>query len=128
MIPLRLPATASTTDAENHLKKWRFRNPNIDNFKWKTEDTMKIFKSLEKSGLLTKDIGETIENVAKKQNSGFLNMLLCTLFVSLSGSLLAGKDVINTESWAVFLMLPYSLTYFEIQKYYQTEPRLICVY
>ena len=89
---------------------------------------MKIFKSLEKSGLLTKDIGETIENVAKKQNSGFLNMLLCTLFVSLSGSLLAGKDVINTESWAVFLMLPYSLTYFEIQKYYQKEPRLICVY
>ena len=52
---------------------------------------MKIFKSLEKSGLLTKDIGETIENVAKKQNSGFLNMLLCTLFVSLSGSLLAGR-------------------------------------
>ena len=34
-------------------------------------DVMKIVKSLEESGLLIKDVSETIKNEAKKQKGGF---------------------------------------------------------
>ena len=42
-------------------------------------DIMKIVKSLEESGLLIKDVSETIKNEAKEQKRGFLRMLLGTL-------------------------------------------------
>ena len=45
-------------------------------------DIMKIIKSHEESGLLIKDIRETIKNVAKEQRGGFLSMLLGTLDTS----------------------------------------------
>ena len=35
------------------------------------KDIMKIFKSLEESGLLIKGISETVKNEAKVQNRGF---------------------------------------------------------
>ena len=35
-------------------------------------DIMKIVKSFEESGLLTKDVSEAIKNEVKKQNGGFL--------------------------------------------------------
>ena len=39
-------------------------------------DIMKIVKSLEESGLLIKDVSETIKNEAKEQKGEFLSMLL----------------------------------------------------
>ena len=39
------------------------------------EDTMKIVKSFEDSGLLLKTVSETIQNEAKEQKRGFLSML-----------------------------------------------------
>ena len=44
---------------------------------------MEIFKYLEESGLLKKDVSKTIEHEAKEQKGGFLGMLLCTLVASL---------------------------------------------
>ena len=41
-------------------------------------DVMKIVKSLEESGLLTKGFRKTIENEAKEQKGGFLRMSLGT--------------------------------------------------
>ena len=41
-------------------------------------DVMKIVKSLEEPGLLTKGVRETTENEAKEQKGGFLRMLLGT--------------------------------------------------
>ena len=38
------------------------------------EDTTKIVKSSEKSGLLIKGISETIKNEVKQQKGGFLSM------------------------------------------------------
>ena len=35
---------------------------------------MKIIKSFEDTGLLIKDVGETIENEAREQKGGFLDM------------------------------------------------------
>ena len=71
----------------------------------------------------------------------FLCMLLSTLGTSLLGNLLAGKGIVKAGSgnkkgswyWSYFilcfvkrmgfLMLPHPLTNFEIQRYYQNEPR-----
>ena len=41
-------------------------------------DIMKLVKSLEDSGLLIKEVSETIQNEAKEQKGGFLLMLLRT--------------------------------------------------
>ena len=48
----------------------------------------KLVNSLEESGLLIKGVRETIENEAKQQKGGFLNMLLGTLAADLN--MLAG--------------------------------------
>ena len=56
---------------------------------------MKIVKSLGESRLLIKGISETIKNKAKKQEHGFLSMLLGTLNASILGNVLAGKGVIR---------------------------------
>ena len=58
---------------------------------------MKIIKSLEESGLLIKDVSETIKNEAKEQKGGFSSRLLGTLGATLLGTLLTGKVVIATS-------------------------------
>ena len=47
------------------------------------EDIMKIIKSLGQSGLLIKEISETIKNKAKEQKRGFLPVLLGILAASI---------------------------------------------
>ena len=59
----------------------------------KTNDIIKIVKSLEDSGLLLKGVNETVENEVKEQKGGFLSMLLGTLGASLLGKLLTGKEI-----------------------------------
>ena len=56
---------------------------------------MKIVKSLKESGLLTKDVAETINNEAKEQKGRFLSMVLGTLGASLFKNLLTGKSTIG---------------------------------
>ena len=106
------------------------------------EDIIKTVKSLEDSGLLLKGVTETVQNEVKEQKGGFLSMLLGTLGTSLLGNLLTGKGAIATsqgggiyrqsrrrgfKNWLSkqngFLIQPHPLTNFEIQKYYQNEPR-----
>ena len=58
-------------------------------------DIMKIVKTLEKPGLLTKGISETVQNEVKKQNWGLLGMLVATLASSFPGNMLVPKDVIR---------------------------------
>ena len=64
------------------------------------EDIMKIVKPLEESGLLIKEISETIKNVAKKKGR-FLGLLIGTLASSFLASALtrqvirAGEGVIR---------------------------------
>ena len=70
------------------------------------EDIIKIFQSLEDSGLLLVGVTETVQNEVKKQKGGFLSMLLGTLGATLLGNILtvwginrAGKGQgINTAS------------------------------
>ena len=104
-------------------------------------DILKIVKSLKNSGVLLKGVSETIQHEAKEQKGGFLSMLLGTLGASLLGDILSkglsGKGVIRAGEGTIragygskrpfyknFLTLPpHLLTNFEIQKYYQNEPR-----
>ena len=80
----------------------------------KVSNIMKIIKCLEESGLLIKGVSETSKNEANKQKGGFLSMSLGTLGASLLGSLLIGKGTIRAV--------------FEMQKYYQNEPKFNGVY
>ena len=94
---------------------------------------MKIFKSLEESGFLIKDISKAIKNEVKEQKGGFLSMLLGTLGASLLGNLLTGKGTIRVgegtiEAGQDFFMPPHLFINFEIQKYYQNEPKFNGVY
>ena len=57
------------------------------------EDIMKKVKSLEESGLLIREIIETIKNEAKEQIGEFISLLLVTLAASLLGSALSGREV-----------------------------------
>ena len=59
------------------------------------KDIMKIVKSFEVFRLLLKGVSETVQNEAKKQNGGFLIMLLDKLGASLLGSMLAVKGTIE---------------------------------
>ena len=56
-------------------------------------DFIKIVKYLEDSGLLLKDVTETVQNEVKEQKGRFLSMLLGTLGASLLGNLLTGKGI-----------------------------------
>ena len=56
-------------------------------------ENMKIIKSLEYSGLLLKEVCETIQNKGKECKGGFLSMLLGALGTSLWGNILAGKGM-----------------------------------
>ena len=105
------------------------------------DDILKIVKSLEDSNVLLKGVSETIQHEAKEQRGGFLSMLLGTLGASLLGDILSkglsGKGVIRAGEGTIrtgygskepslkkFLTLPaHPLTNFEIQEYYQNEPR-----
>ena len=104
---------------------------------------MKIVQALEDSNILLKAVTKTIKNVTQKQSGGFLGMLVGTLGASWLGNMLAGKGIvragsINKKGKGIvragyknkmdFLMPPHPLTNFEIQKYYQNEPRFNSVY
>ena len=58
------------------------------------QDILKIVKSLEDSGIILKEVSETIKDEASEQRGGFLSMLLGTLVARLLGNLLAAKGVI----------------------------------
>ena len=56
---------------------------------------MKIVKSLKRSGLLIKDVYETIRNEAKEQKGRLCSMLLGTLGASLLENASTGKGTIR---------------------------------
>ena len=97
LIPLGLTVAASAADAGMHKKilgsghNTTFLMISNDEM----EDILKTVRSHEDSGLLLKEVSETIQNEAKKQRGGFLSMLLGTLGASLLGNMLASKGVIR---------------------------------
>ena len=57
------------------------------------EDLIKIVKSIKDSGLLLKEVTESVQNEVKEQEGGFLSLLLGTLGASLLRNLLTGKGI-----------------------------------
>ena len=101
LIPLGATAAADAADAGIHKKILGSGHSNttliISNDE--VDDILKIVKSLENSGVLSKGLSETIQHEAKEQREGFLSMLLGTLGASLLGDILSkglsGKSVIR---------------------------------
>ena len=63
-----------------------------------TNDAMKIVQALEDSNILLKGVTKTIKKETKEQKGGFLSMLLGILGASLSGNLLARKEIVRAGS------------------------------
>ena len=104
LIPLWLTAATSAADAGVHKKilgSGRRHSSSSVSHNTTTliisndemEDIIKKAKSLEDSGLLLKEVTETVQNEVKEQKGGFLSMLLGTLGASLLGNLLTGKGI-----------------------------------
>ena len=141
LIPLGLTAAASAADVGIHKKILGSGHNNttliISNDEM--DDILKIV--LENSGVLLKGVSETIQHEAKEQRGEFLSMLLGTLGASLLGDVLskglsgrgvirAGEGVIRAGYGSkrsslkkILTLTPHPLTNFEIQEYYQNEPR-----
>ena len=70
LIPLRLTEAAADVGVHKNILGFGTTTLMISNFEMK--DIMKIFKSLEDSGLLLKGVSETIQNKAKNKKEDFL--------------------------------------------------------
>ena len=102
-------------------------------------DVINIIQALEDSDILLEVISKTIKTETKEQKGAFLSMLLGTLSSTLIGNMLTGKGIVragyrNKKGEGIVgvviilqlkkdLIPPHALTNFEIQKYYQNEPR-----
>ena len=94
-IPLALTAAASAADAGIHKKVLGSGNTTtliISNDEINV--IIRIVKSLEDSGLLLKEVTETVQNEVKEQKGWFLSMLLGTLGATLLRNLLTGRGAI----------------------------------
>ena len=134
LAPLGLSAAMSAIDGSIKKKMLGSGTTTLVISNDEMDDILKIVKSLENTGVLLKGVSETIQHEAKEQRGGFRGMLLGTLGASLLGDVLSkglsGKGVIRAgygskgSSLKKFLTLPpHPLTNFEIQEYYQNEPR-----
>ena len=100
LIPLGLTRSASATDAAVHKKMFGSGTTTLIISNEKINDIMKIVTSFEESGLLIKDVSETIKNKAKEQKGGFLIMLLGALGAlgaRLLGNLSRGRGTIRAS-------------------------------
>ena len=92
LLPFRLSAAMSATDAVIQKKVYGSSTTALIISNEEIEDIMKIVKSFKESGLLIKEINETIKNEAKEQKGGFLPLLFGTL-ASILRNALTGKGV-----------------------------------
>ena len=97
LVPLGLSAGISAADVVIQKKIYGSGTTASIILNEETEDIMKIVKSFKESGLLVKEISETIKNETKDQDGGFLPMLFGTLAASLLGSALTGNRVIKAD-------------------------------
>ena len=89
--------TAAAADARIYKNILQCGNTTLIISNDEMEHIIKISKSLEDSGLLLKEVSETIQAEAKEQKGRFLSMLLGTLGASLLGNTLAGKGMNRLE-------------------------------
>ena len=95
MLPLGLSTGMSAADATIQKKIYGSGVTALIISNKEMEDIMRIVISVDKSGLLIKEVSEIIKNEAKEQKGGFLGILLGALAASMLGSALIGRGVIR---------------------------------
>ena len=142
LAPLRITAAASAIDAGIQKKIHGSGKSTLITSNKEINDIMNIVQVLEYSNILLNRVTKRIKNETKKREGGFLGVLLGTLGSILSGNMLEKKGIVREGSGGKkkkelqelvmekngILMPPHPLTNFEIQKYYQNEPRFNDVY
>ena len=93
LAPLGLRAAMSATDAAIQKKMYGSRNTALIISNDDMNDLIKIVTALEEHDILLKETSKTIKNKTKKQEGGFLSILLGTLSTSLLGNILTGKGL-----------------------------------
>ena len=96
LAPLGLSAAMSATDAAVQKKMYGSAITTLVISNDDLDDLIKIVTALEKHDILLKGMSKTIKNETKKQEGGFLSMLLGTLGASLLGNLLTGGGLYRT--------------------------------
>ena len=122
---VRIPAAASAIDAGVQKKIHGSGTSTLIILNKKLNDIFKIVQALEDSNILLKGVTKTIKNETKEQKGGFLSMLLDTLGASVLENILARKGIVRAsygKEWS------HPLKNFEIQNFYENEPRVNCVY
>ena len=85
------------------------------------------------AGLLTIEVSQTVENEVKEQKGDTLGTSAPVLVSSLLGNMLAGKGVIRADERMIragqgFNVASFIDNSFEVQNYYQNEPKFEGVY
>ena len=93
LAPLGLSAAMSATDAAIQKKMYGSGITTLIISNDDMNDLIKIVTALEEHDILLKGTNKTIKDKTKKQEGGFLSMLLGTLGASLLGKLLPGKGL-----------------------------------
>ena len=101
MLPLGLSTGMSAADATIQKKIYGSGVTALIISNKEMEDIMRIVISLDKSGLLIKEVSEIIKNEAKEQKGGFLGILLGALAASMLGSALIGRGVIRASKGTI---------------------------
>ena len=96
LAPLGLSAAISATDAAIQKKLYGSGNKTLIISNNDLNDLIKIATALEEHDILLKGTNKAIKNKIKKQEGGFLSMLLGTLGASFLGNLLTGKGLYRT--------------------------------
>ena len=91
LIQLGLTAAASVTDAAIQKKTFGSGMTTIIISNKNVDDIMKIVNSLEDSGLLIKDVSQTIKTEAKEKIGGSLGIVSVSLAASVLVSMLTGN-------------------------------------
>ena len=128
LAPLGLTAAMSAIDGSIKKKMLGSGTTTLIISNDEVNDIIKILKSLEDSGVILKNVSETIQHESKEQREGFLSMLLGTLGASLLGNLLTGGKGVTGAGEGIkkksnSLILFHPLTNFEISEYYENKPR-----
>ena len=122
LAPLGMTAAASAIDAGIQKKIQGSGTATLIISNEEMNDIMKIVQALEDFTILLKGV-TTIKSETQKQRGRFLGMSLGTSGAIFLGNMFAGKGIVRAGYGNGFLMPPHPLTNFEIQKYYQNEPR-----
>ena len=131
---LDLTAVSSAIDAGDQKKIYGSGTTTLVISNEEINDIMKIVKALEDSGILLKGVTKTVENEVKSQSGGYSNLLLGTLASTLLSNLIqSGKGIYRTgygnkRDLKKALIPPHPSTNFEIEEYYENEPRFNGVY